>query len=97
MGDPKEGPSPPQWKLAAVKWLGLFGPLLGLAYGFDYLSRNFLATSWWFVKEDGTLVMWVKLFCETLILVPLLNFVITPLMDSAFHGWLYRGVEGAEA
>ena len=89
MGDPKRGPSPPTWKLAVVKWLGLFPPLLGLAYGFDWLSRSFLPTDWWCVKPDGTLVLWVKLLCETLVLVPALNFAITPAMDSLFAGFLY--------
>ena len=93
MGNPKEGPSPPTWKLAIVKWIGLFPPLLGLAYGFDYLSQTFLPTDLWCVQPNGTLLLWFKLLLETLILVPLLNFVITPLMDDWFAGFLYSGVE----
>lgn len=93
MSDPKKGPSPPTWKLALVKWLGLFGPLLALSYGFNFLSRSFLPTDLWFVRPDGTMLLWVKLLCETAVLVPLLNFAITPAMDSLFAGWLYAGID----
>ena len=97
MGDPKEGESPPTWKLMLVKWLGLFPPLLGLAYGIDALSRALLPTKLWFVTDSGTLLLWLKLLCETAILVPLLNYVITPFMDSAFHRFLYNGIDSDRA
>ena len=96
MGDPKEGPSPPTWKLAIVKWFGLFPPLLALSYGFNYLSQNYFPTDWWCMNPDGSLVLWFKLLCTTLILVPLLNLVITPLLDDWFSGFLYSDVEEEE-
>lgn len=78
MADPKEGPSPPTWKLMLVKWLGLFPPLLAIAYILQWL---------------GVKPLWLKLIIETAILVPLLNYVITPLMDDLFSGWLYEGID----
>ena len=72
-----KGPSPPTWKLMLVKWLGLFPILLILAYGLKWL---------------GVKPLVLKLVIETSILVPLLNYVITPLMDDIFHDWLYADV-----
>jgi antibiotic biosynthesis monooxygenase (ABM) superfamily enzyme len=80
MGDPKEGPSPPTWKLMLVKWMGLFPILLALAY-----TLQWLVPGW---------PLWLRLLAETAVLVPLLNYVITPLMDSLFSDWLYKGIEG---
>ena len=75
-----------------VKWLGLFPPLLGLSYGIDAATRALLSTNLWLVTDSGTLLLWFKLLCVTAILVPLLNYVITPLMDSLFHGFRYAGI-----
>ena len=61
-----------------VKWLGLFPPLLAIAYGLKWL---------------GVEPLWWKLILETAILVPLLNYVIAPVMDGLFSEWLYRGVD----
>lgn len=61
-----------------VKWLGLFPVLLLIAYALKYLNVEPL---WW------------KLLLETAILVPLLNYAITPLMDSLFSEWLYKGID----
>ena len=80
MGDPKEGASPPTWKLMLVKWLGLFPPLLAIAYAIKWLP------------VDPPL--WGQLLIETAILVPLLNYVITPFVDDLFSGWLYADVGG---
>lgn len=78
MGKPMEGASPPTWKLMLVKWLGLFPALLAIAYTLQWLKVEPL---WW------------KLICETAVLVPLLNYVITPVMDSLFSSWLYKGID----
>ncbi|WP_116124637.1 hypothetical protein [Lewinella sp. IMCC34183] len=78
MGNPKDGPAPPTWKLMLVKWLGLFPPLLLIAYFLQWLKIE---------------PLWFKLFLETLFLVPLLNYVITPVVDSLFSEWLYAGVD----
>ena len=64
-----------------VKWLGLFPALLAVAYTIEWLPI------------DPPLAL--KLLIETAILVPLLNYVITPKMDDLFSDWLYAGVEGA--
>ena len=40
--------------------------------------------------------MLLKLFCETLLLVPLLTYVITPLMKTLFSNWLYKGMDVKE-
>ncbi len=61
-----------------VKWLGLMPALLVVAYTLKWLKVE---------------PLWLKLFLETLILVPLLNYVITPLVDSLFSNWLYRGID----
>ena len=61
-----------------VKWLGLFPVLLVLAYGLKMLNIE---------------PLWFKLLLETAILVPLLNYVITPFMDSVFSDWLYKDVD----
>lgn len=93
MGDPKTGATPPTWKLALVKWVGIYPPLLVLAYGFDFLSKQFLPTSLWIVKDDGTMLLWFKLLCETAILVPFLNFILTPWLDDVFARFLYSHVD----
>lgn len=62
-----------------VKWLGLFPVLLIIAYTLQWLKVE---------------PLWFKLICETAILVPLLNYVITPMMDSLFSEWLYKGIDG---
>lgn len=78
MGSPKEGASPPTWKLITVKWLGLFPVLLGISYLFNWIG----------IKPTA-----MKLFIESLILVPLLAYVITPFIDSLFSEWLYKGID----
>ena len=96
MSDPKEGPSPPTWRLMLVKWLGLFPPLLAISYGLTLVSQQFFSPAWPLVKPDGSLILWFKLFLETLILVPLLNFVLTPWLDDLFEGFLYSDEQQAQ-
>ena len=62
-----------------VKWMGLLPPLMLIAYVLKWLNVE---------------PLWLKLLMETAILVPLLNYVITPLMDSLFSEWLYEGIDG---
>lgn len=78
MGNPAEGTPPPRWKQAIVEWMGLIPVLLFLSY---------------LIKWLGVETMWLKLIIEASILVPLLKFVIVPLMDGLFSDWLYRGVD----
>lgn len=37
--------------------------------------------------------LWVKLVVESLILIPLMHYAITPAVDRALSGWLYAGVD----
>ena len=78
MGNPKEGPAPPTWKLITVKWIGLFPILVSIAYLLDWI---------------GIKPLILKLLVESLILVPLLAYVITPIIDSLFSEWLYKGID----
>ena len=80
MGNPKEGASPPTWKLMIAKYFGLLPALMLVSYGIKWASWD--------------PVLWLKLIVSTLIIVPLMNYVITPAVDSLLHGWLYAGVEG---
>ncbi|CAH1002026.1 hypothetical protein LEM8419_02941 [Neolewinella maritima] len=64
-----------------VKWLGLMPALLVIAYTLKWLKVE---------------PLWFKLICETAILVPLLNYVITPLVDSLFSEWLYKGIDAEQ-
>ena len=80
MGDPKEGASPPTWKLMLLKWCGLFPVLLVLSY----------AIRWAPIDPP----LWLQLVMTTACTVPLLNFVITPWLDDRFADWLYAGVDG---
>lgn len=63
-----------------VKWLGLLPALFAVAYAIQWLP------------VDPPL--WGKLLLETTVLVPLLNYVISPAMKWLFEGWLYKDVEG---
>ena len=78
MGKPNAGKAPPTWKLMMVKWLGLFPPLVLISSVLKWLNVEPLI---------------LKLFLETLLLVPLLNYVIAPLADSLFSEWLYKGID----
>ena len=82
MSDPKDGASPPTWKLMLVKWLGLFPVLLAVVYLIEFLPI------------DPPIPL--KLLMETAVVVPLLNYVITPLMDDLFADWLYKGIDADE-
>ena len=79
MGDPKEGPSPPTWKLMIAKYCGLLPALMIVSYTIDL------------APIDPPL--WLKLIMETMIVIPLMHYVITPLMDNLFAEWLYEGVD----
>lgn len=89
MGDPSKGPTPPKWKLVIVKWVGLYPPLLAIVYGIDWISKRFFPIDWPVMNDDGTLVIWFKLMCSTLLLTPGLAYVITPIVDSMFRRFLY--------
>lgn len=37
--------------------------------------------------------LWLKLIMETMIVIPLMHYVITPFVDDLFEDWLYAGVD----
>ena len=37
--------------------------------------------------------LWLKLIMETLIIVPFMHYVITPVVDEVFSDWLYKGID----
>ncbi len=77
--DSKGESSPPTWKIMVLKWLALFPVLLVLSYTIKWLPVD--------------PVLWLKLMIETMITVPLLNYVITPWIDKTFENWLYAGID----
>ena len=62
-----------------AKWLVLLPALMLVAY-----------TIKWSAWEP---VLWVKLIAETVVLIPLMHYVITPVIDRALSGWLYAGID----
>ncbi len=83
MGNPNDGPAPPTWKLMLAKYCGLLPALLIVSY----------AIQWSPIDPP----LWLKLIMETLIVVPLMNYVITPLVDDLFEDWLYAGVDDSRS
>lgn len=75
----EEAASPPTWKAMLVKWLGLLPALFAVAYTIQWLPID--------------PPLWGKLLLETTVLVPLLNYVISPAMKWLFEDWLYKGME----
>ncbi len=65
----------PRWKIAVVTWLGIYPSLVLILT----LVRP-LIVSFPFLIE--TLVL-------TLVLVPLMTFVVMPLLTGWFSGWLH--------
>ena len=63
-----------------VKWMGLLPALFLVAYTLKWLPID--------------PPLWGTLLIETTILVPLLNYGISPLVKWLFEDWLYDGVEG---
>ena len=62
-----------------AKWCGLFPVLLVLSYTIQWLPID--------------PPLWLKLMIETMITVPLLHYVITPLLDDLLEDWLYAGID----
>ena len=72
-----------------VKWLGLFPPLLLLSYAFDLISKQFFPADWPIVNDQGTIILWLKLLFESILVTLLLNLILTSWLDSVFEGFLY--------
>ena len=73
--------SPPTWKEIFVKWLGIFPTILIISYT---------------TKAIGIKPLYLKLLVESLVLVPLLTYVVTPVMMTLFSDWLYAGMDVPE-
>ena len=82
MANPNDGPAPPTWKMMLVNYLGLLPALFIVSYAIE------------FAPIDPPL--WLKLIMETLVVIPLMHYVITPFVDRAFSEWLYEGVDEAQ-
>lgn len=82
MAENREPASPPTWKMMIAKWFVLLPALTLVAY-----------TIKWSAWDP---VLWVKLIAETLVLIPLMHYVITPIVDKALSGWLYEGVDAEQ-
>lgn len=74
MTEEKQERKPTDWKDAVVKWMGLFPVLLVIACT---------------TKMLGVKPLPLKLFIESLIIVPLLHYIVTPFMERTFSGWIY--------
>lgn len=79
MAENKEPASPPTWKMMVSKYFVLLPALMLVAYGIKW-------SAW-----DPPL--WQKLIAETMLLIPTMHYVITPLVDKALSGWLYKGID----
>ena len=79
MGNPSEGPTPPTWKLMVVRWFGLLPAIMIVSYAFKW------------APIDPPL--WLKLILETLIIVPFMHYILTPIVDEVFSDWLYKGID----
>ena len=79
MKSANEGATPPTWKLMIVRWLALLPAIMLVSYGIKW------------APIDPPL--WLKLVIETLVIVPLMHYVITPAVDVVFSAWLYKGID----
>lgn len=67
--------APPKHKLAFITWLGIFPLITGLLIALEPLMQ-----SWPVVART---------FVLTAVLVPLMVYVVVPLLSRAFAPWLY--------
>ncbi len=75
MSGPSQTPIvPPKWKLAVLTWLAIF-PAVSI---FIFASEPLI----------GDLHLIARVFISTLIIVPLMTWVIMPNMIKLFRGWL---------
>lgn len=62
-----------------VKYFGLLPALLTVSY----------AIQWAPIDPP----LWLKLILEAMVIVPLMNYVITPGVEHLFEDWLYSGID----
>ncbi len=65
--------------MMSVQYIGLLPSLIAVSYAMNAVADE--------------LPLWLKLILETLILVPFLNYAITPTVDKIFEDWLYAGID----
>ncbi len=66
---------PPRYKMAIVTWLAIFPLITLLSYAMAPVA--------------GSVPMVVRTFVSTLVLVPLMTYVVMPRMTRLFQRWLY--------
>lgn len=81
--DPTNDRTPPTWKLMLVHWLGLFPVIIVVSQLVGMLPASMFLIP--------------KLAMETAIIVPLLHYVMDPLMNRLFESWLWKGVPAEPA
>jgi antibiotic biosynthesis monooxygenase (ABM) superfamily enzyme len=72
---------PPKYKMAILVWLGVFS----LVTLFSYLIGP-LIEGW---------PLWVRILATTLFVVPVLTYVVLPVLTRLFSRWLYPKTQGA--
>lgn len=68
--------TPPKWKMCLVTWLAIF-PLLTLVLSIT-------------IPLLGHMPMILRLFLTTVVIAPLMTWVVMPLITRIFAGWLFR-------
>jgi len=71
---------PPRYKMALVVWLAIYVLITGL----QALTGDLLAN----------LPLMLRTFILTAVTVPLMTFLVMPLLTRVFKNWLYRGRQG---
>lgn len=75
---PANAIKPPKWKMAIVSWLAIF----------PTLSVFLLITS----PLLGEVHLVWRVFINTLLIVPLMTWLIMPALNKLFRPWLYPGL-----
>ena len=67
--------APPKWKMAVITWIGIY-PTLAV-----FLNGT--------AEVMGGLHPLLRLFLNTLMIIPLMTWVILPGLMRLMHGWLF--------
>lgn len=69
--------SPPKWKTTLMSWVAIYVLVVALSYVMKFLGLQLPI-------PVGALIL-------TAVIVPLVAYVVGPLMGKALHGWLHAG------
>ncbi len=75
--DVPQPPHPPRYKMAILTWLAIYPLLVGTAYGFAPLL--------------GDTPPPLRILITTLVLIPLMTWVVMPNVTKLFWGWIHPG------